>query len=353
MASLDNLLGDLEQLAIAAAPKDDVEEEKATQPRGPAPRLVVRTDPTTVKKKKQPVKKDLDEEDDAPQENLDDLISQISALAPPKEEEKKKEEVKKPATKPVLTKPSVSVTTTTTTTPSSKPSSKPALTRPNVTTTAPPSSKPALTRPNVTTSAPKAPVYTPPPPKVIGTCGACRKNVLDSDASLDIKGQKYHKACFKCADCGAPLQSYHPHGGKFYCMSCIKKKQGNAATVSSGKCCAICGGPIDAFTLQAGDKYYHKDCFKCAHCGKAIAGTYGEVGGKIYCSNECIREATGTRCNGCGKVITGQYINVLNKPYHRECLACKVCKKPFPDLKFYNVNDEPYCADCATKALSH
>ena len=187
---------------------------------------------------------------------------------------------------------------------------------------------------------------------MIGTCGACHRNIVETEASLDIKGQKYHKACFKCADCGKGLQSYYPCGGKFYCAECIRKLQGNAATVSSGKCCAICGKPIDQTTLQAGDKYYHRDCFKCAHCGKLIAGTYGEVGGKIYCSNECIREATGTRCNGCGKVITGPYINVLNKPYHKECLACKACGKPFPDLKFYNVNNDPYCAECATKALS-
>ena len=345
MASLDNLLGDLEELAIAAAPKA-VEEEKQPEVAAatshsasrPIPKIVPRTAPTFVKKKKAPVKKD-DDEDDFAKEDVNDLLAQLDGLSLEKKKEKEKEE-EKPA--PAAPAPA----------PAPAPVRKPAAPKapapaPKAPAAPAPAPKPAAPR------APVAPAAPAPAPKPIGTCGLCKKGIMATEASLEIKGQKYHKACFKCADCGAALQSYVPHDGKFYCMGCVKKHQGNAATLTSGKCCAVCGKPIDPTTLQAGDKYYHRACFKCAHCGKPIAGTYGEVNGKVYCSNECIREATGVRCNGCGKVITGQYINVLNKPYHKDCLACKKCHKPFPDLKFYNVNGDPYCADCATQALSN
>jgi hypothetical protein len=124
--------------------------------------------------------------------------------------------------------------------------------------------------------------------------------------------------------------------------------------------CALCKKNIPretpAFLSQG--KYYHKDCFKCATCNKSCtSGNYLiRHDNKIVCkdcqeTNETLRKqmfAPTETCFECKKPV-GKGQKIGDKLYHRECLVCTTCRKPFEGGKVAIVNGNPVHDECRAK----
>ncbi|KAH6570264.1 hypothetical protein BASA50_011285 [Batrachochytrium salamandrivorans] len=144
--------------------------------------------------------------------------------------------------------------------------------------------------------------------------------------------------------------------------------------------CKICQEPVTGNTVtqytQDGVQYlFHKDCFKCEmcqsfigstpfylhetkHCFKCstchnpLVTTYVEKDGAFMCK-DCYEAKFLPMCNTCnGRIFpahgTGTIVAVewKDKKFHQACFVCKVCAKPFVELKAVAHNDTLYCKEC-------
>ena len=107
--------------------------------------------------------------------------------------------------------------------------------------------------------------------------------------------------------------------------------------------CRGCGRALTGSYITALGYPWHEACFKCAGCGKTIAGQkFIEKGGRPY-HEACYHAAFSPRCAGCGKPITDRYITALNKNWHPEHFVCAACRKPFGTANFVEKDGKAYC----------
>ena len=98
--------------------------------------------------------------------------------------------------------------------------------------------------------------------------------------------------------------------------------------------CGGCGEPIApeemASSVALGGKRYHAGHLTCTACGRAFeAGeTICQKDGNAYCKKDYM-ELIAERCSGCNLPLQGSYLNALGKKWHKHCLVCFACGKPF------------------------
>ena len=95
--------------------------------------------------------------------------------------------------------------------------------------------------------------------------------------------------------------------------------------------CEHCGMKIISNNfISVNGKYYHKEHFLCAYCGKVIDGGFNFQDGKFY-HNKCYNEHIVTRCSVCGAIIDGKYgVDIWGNKYCWD----------------HHENDEPRCCFC-------
>jgi len=119
--------------------------------------------------------------------------------------------------------------------------------------------------------------------------------------------------------------------------------------MSSSKVCDICKKPI-----LPGSKYkttnvqnFHRECFKCAQCGKQLEYEYCEANGKFYCSQD-YDDLFAPKCDKCFKGITEEHIQYRGKKFHNTCFSCLRCGVQVDVDNFFRVEERgPYCEPCA------
>jgi len=150
-------------------------------------------------------------------------------------------------------------------------------------------------------------------------CAACGKKVIDK--SISANGKTYHEQCFKCCEC-------HKHiSGSFFLDD--GKKKGSSKGLLCEHChevkhpptfCSACHGCIDGVSVGVGADTFHKECFKCCRCARAIDGRYLKADDGYLCS------ACQPRCVGCKESLSGRTtVQVKGKDYHTECFKCCTC----------------------------
>ncbi|CAA6675248.1 unnamed protein product [Spirodela intermedia] len=129
-------------------------------------------------------------------------------------------------------------------------------------------------------------------------CKACDKTVYVVD-SLSIDGVPFHKSCFKCTHCKAPLPSmsnYSSMDGVLYCKPHFEQLFKETGSFSKGfhaapkpgerqnelqdpplmfsgtqDKCSVCkktAYPLEKVTVEG--EAYHKTCFRCSHGGGVL-----------------------------------------------------------------------------------
>eukprot|EP01121_Diplochlamys_sp_Union-15-3_P015373 TRINITY_DN506_c0_g1_i4.p1 TRINITY_DN506_c0_g1~~TRINITY_DN506_c0_g1_i4.p1 ORF type:complete len:175 (+),score=21.69 TRINITY_DN506_c0_g1_i4:95-619(+) len=119
--------------------------------------------------------------------------------------------------------------------------------------------------------------------------------------------------------------------------------------MSSLKVCDICHKPI-----LPGSKYkttniqnFHRECFKCAKCGKQLEYEYCEANGRFYCSHD-YDDLFAPKCDKCFKGITEEHIQYRGKKFHNHCFNCLKCGVQVDVDNFFRVEERgPYCEPCA------
>ncbi|XP_063303052.1 cysteine and glycine-rich protein 2 [Pelobates fuscus] len=176
-------------------------------------------------------------------------------------------------------------------------------------------------------------------------CSACGRTVYHAE-EVQCDGKSYHKCCFLCMVCRKNLDSTNMaiHDDEIYCRSCYGKKYGpkgygygqGAGTLNMDRGerlgikpeetqqsrpsnttsnpskfaqkfggtekCPRCGESVYAAEKVMGaGKAWHKNCFRCAKCGKSLESTtLTEKEGEIYCK-ACYAKNFGPKGFGYGQ----------------------------------------------------
>jgi len=109
--------------------------------------------------------------------------------------------------------------------------------------------------------------------------------------------------------------------------------------------CAGCGKNIMGDISHAMNKKWHIYCFVCASCNATVSDEYYETDGRPYCRKD-FNKLFGASCAGCKKQLQGKKLKALDKEWHPACFNCFKCKKPFPEMEYYDIDGNPYCGPC-------
>lgn len=91
---------------------------------------------------------------------------------------------------------------------------------------------------------------------------------------------------------------------------------------------------------------WHEEHFTCTVCKSPLAGKqFMEQGGNPYCERD-FYEAFAPKCHFCQKPIMEQVVNALDKEWHPDCFKCSVWLKILTNLA--NKNLQPW-KDTETK----
>ncbi|XP_075762905.1 filamin-binding LIM protein 1 isoform X7 [Pelodiscus sinensis] len=111
--------------------------------------------------------------------------------------------------------------------------------------------------------------------------------------------------------------------------------------------CAFCHKALGPQTvaIEAMNKQYHVDCFRCRTCHGQLAGQhYYQKEGRPMC-NACYKD-TLEKCAKCQAVILDHIVRALGNGYHPECFTCSVCCRSIGDGSFaLDDQNEVHCVD--------
>jgi len=100
--------------------------------------------------------------------------------------------------------------------------------------------------------------------------------------------------------------------------------------------CAGCEKLIFNENIQALDRYWHPECFRCAACGQPIVADYNARRGRIY-HPECYQEKFGPVCAICKTPLLGEFsVDMWGNQYctrHKDELpTCSTCSRLVCDV---------------------
>jgi paxillin len=197
-------------------------------------------------------------------------------------------------------------------------------------------------------------------------CAKCNKAFTATDKKTNALGKKWHQSCFVCAHCNLGLSpDFLHHESKPYCDKCFSahiKPQiklavskggvsaitGSSSFSSASDLCGGCGKDLSGVTKKVGalGKKWHQECFACCECHQVLQSNFISKEGKPYCG--CKSKEL---CASCGKAfVEGTRLSALGKKYHTHCFSCTGCKNVLASGLWVNVNNAPYCPNCAKKA---
>eukprot|EP00123_Amoebidium_parasiticum_P015178 comp22823_c0_seq1/m.35869 comp22823_c0_seq1/g.35869 ORF comp22823_c0_seq1/g.35869 comp22823_c0_seq1/m.35869 type:complete len:747 (-) comp22823_c0_seq1:296-2536(-) len=152
-------------------------------------------------------------------------------------------------------------------------------------------------------------------------CIKC-ENTLAGGVYIVLGGQKWHRDCMVCVDCGTVVaEAAYEKAGQLYCLGDYQHR--------FGEFCYLCKEVISGQYTQALDHSWHASCFVCNEpsCGASLSDGFYEIEGRPYCRYHHSK-ATGMLCTRCADVLDGQYVPVGSAKYHVHCLICKGCQQP-------------------------
>ena len=222
-------------------------------------------------------------------------------------------------------------------------------------------------------------------PKDDKGCPRCGGAVYEAE-KVPIKDEVYHKRCFNCHRCARPLDTLGAHVGpemNVFCKVCFKvvtapeRPQYQTDTTiimaeEEKEGCPRCSGKVfEAEKMTAKTGLYHKRCFTCAECRRALDYQLCTEGpdGELYCKL-CYSYKHGHKakpnlhtadvtalpgeegspdvCPRCtGFVFEAEKQVTKHGSYHKKCFTCCKCKHQLGPSDFIN-GPEPdvYCIHC-------
>ena len=150
------------------------------------------------------------------------------------------------------------------------------------------------------------------------------------------------EANFVCSSCRRSLlQCGFIESGdnshQYHCESCYENY---LAPV-----CAKCTLRVKGDCLRALGKQWHPTCFVCGHCKQPFGNVSFYLEDNVpYCQRDWNLLFT-TKCCSCSLPIgaSDKWIEALNKSYHVDCFRCSVCQLKLEGSTFYCKGGKPFC----------
>ncbi|XP_069774989.1 filamin-binding LIM protein 1 isoform X2 [Narcine bancroftii] len=121
----------------------------------------------------------------------------------------------------------------------------------------------------------------------------------------------------------------------------------NGLSGSRADTCSFCNQLIPSTipALEAMNKIFHENCFKCRKCNCRLVGKkYYILDGDPHCDS-CYQN-TLEKCGKCNKTIMNQIIRAVGKAFHPECFTCIVCHRLIGTERFgVNQANEIHCIE--------
>eukprot|EP01095_Lingulamoeba_sp_RSL-Kostka_P009599 TRINITY_DN3335_c0_g1_i4.p1 TRINITY_DN3335_c0_g1~~TRINITY_DN3335_c0_g1_i4.p1 ORF type:complete len:121 (-),score=10.84 TRINITY_DN3335_c0_g1_i4:175-537(-) len=117
--------------------------------------------------------------------------------------------------------------------------------------------------------------------------------------------------------------------------------------------CPHCNGIVDlmqpGYSINALNKYWHKECFKCNKCGIRLFSfsKFFDDNGFPMCA-KCNKESS-LDCFVCNLKITESYLTADENPVHVDCFKCCHCNVAF-DGGFFEDEGKLWHLECYGKA---
>jgi len=150
--------------------------------------------------------------------------------------------------------------------------------------------------------------------------------------------------CFSCKrsllNCGFIERGGESSGARrsqYYCETCYEHHL--APT------CSKCLMKIKGDCLNALGKQWHPSCFVCGHCRQPFGNSSFYLEDNVpYCRRDWDLLFT-TKCSSCSNPIQAgdKWIDALNKSYHADCFRCATCHTKLEGSTFYCKGGRPLC----------
>lgn len=172
-------------------------------------------------------------------------------------------------------------------------------------------------------------------------CKRCGKPAYAAE-SYDIDAARYHRDCFKCADCKIKLApaSFATVDGELFCKRHATSRTvhvkpnlaSDALGVSTtrGKPCAVSGA-------RAGETTAAGEVVKGASAGSRMTN---ETAGRM----NAVAMLTRSACEECGKsAFPIESVDIDGKKWHKSCFKCVECSVALTLSSFVKADGKLYC----------
>jgi len=167
-------------------------------------------------------------------------------------------------------------------------------------------------------------------PPELHKCPVCGKSVYAAEEKV-CDGNKYHKFCFKCSMCNKMLDSttVANHELVLFCKQCHGRKYGPKGYGF--------GGGAGALGMDKGERFGNKEC-EMDNKPKGVAG------------ETTAASSTGPKCPRCGiTVYDAERAIGVTTPWHKKCFNCKACRKALDSTTMAEHEGDMYCKGCYHK----
>ncbi|KAK6189695.1 hypothetical protein SNE40_001695 [Patella caerulea] len=162
-------------------------------------------------------------------------------------------------------------------------------------------------------------------------CPKCNKAVYAAEERL-AGGYKWHKGCFKCNMCNKMLDSTNAaeHAAALYCKNCHGRKFGPKGYGF--------GGGAGALSMDTGEQFGNKDAEMSNRPTQAVQGSGSAKTGP------------GPHCPRCGRTVYDAERAIGSAtPWHKSCFNCNKCHKAIDSTTMNEYEGELYCKNCYVK----
>lgn len=137
---------------------------------------------------------------------------------------------------------------------------------------------------------------------------------------------------------------------KMKSLECTPTKRLSGQSGKIERCCR-CDRvfPLDGvIVLEAMDKLWHMQCFRCRACLMLLPESYYEIDGQAYCMDH-FYEKSAHKCQICSDYITGPTVTVgMARMFHPECFTCSQCGTPLGEKDPFTLwcTGQLFCCEC-------
>ncbi|XP_044177392.1 four and a half LIM domains protein 2-like isoform X2 [Acropora millepora] len=176
-------------------------------------------------------------------------------------------------------------------------------------------------------------------------CDGCGMDFAPGEKKVGYERRTYHEKCFICDDCKQPIgtQQFIKKDGKRLCEKCFDS--------GYARICVKCNNPIKSSIVKHDEKPFHPECFACSICSKPLAGKpFTKHEGRNVCQ-DCYRSNYAKRCATCNELIEGsvKFVTYDDKFFHRDCFTCAKCGRTLAGEKFCIMKGDKVCMNCHAK----